>query len=167
MNARQHRRFSGGLMNLILWRHAEAEDGPVDLKRALTSRGRKQAERMAGWLHKNLPDRFEVLASPAVRTCQTADALGVEYRTDRRLLPDSDTAHHLAAIEWPEGSVKARGTLVLVGHQPVLGRLAALLLSDHEHDWSIRKGAIWWLSTRERESAQQLVLRAVVGPEMT
>jgi len=98
-------------MNLILWRHAEAEDGPVDLKRALTGRGRKQAERMARWLREHLPDRFEVLASPAVRTCETADALGVEYRTDRRLLPDSDVAHHLAAIEWPEGSAKARGTL--------------------------------------------------------
>lgn len=153
-------------MNLILWRHAEAEDGPVDLKRALTGRGRKQAERMARWLREHLPDRFEVLASPAVRTCETADALGVEYRTDRRLLPDSDVAHHLAAIEWPEGSAKARGTLIVVGHQPTLGRLAALLMSDHEHDWSIRKGAIWWLSTRERESAQQLVLRAVIGPEM-
>jgi phosphohistidine phosphatase len=166
MNTCDDAGFPGGLMNLILWRHAEAEDGPVDQKRALTGRGRKQAERMARWLRSHLPEHYEVLASPAVRTCQTADALGVDYRTDRRLLPGADVADYLAAIEWPEGSAKARGTLVVVGHQPTLGRLAALLLSDHEHEWSIRKGAIWWLSTRERESAEELVLRAVVGPDM-
>ena len=37
-------------MNLILWRHAEAEDGADDLQRALTGKGRRQAARMAQWL---------------------------------------------------------------------------------------------------------------------
>ena len=39
-------------MDLILWRHAEAEDGvgKPDTERELTKRGRKQAERMAEWL---------------------------------------------------------------------------------------------------------------------
>ena len=43
-------------MDLILWRHAEAEDGFPDLKRALTPKGRKQAAKMATWLHKHLPE---------------------------------------------------------------------------------------------------------------
>ena len=38
-------------MNLLLWRHAEAQDGDPDLARELTARGRKQAEKMAHWLH--------------------------------------------------------------------------------------------------------------------
>ena len=38
-------------MNLILWRHAEAEDTTPDLKRVLTKRGLKDAALMAQWLH--------------------------------------------------------------------------------------------------------------------
>ncbi|HWS74448.1 MAG TPA: histidine phosphatase family protein, partial [Quisquiliibacterium sp.] len=76
-------------MNLILWRHAEAEDAEPDLERRLTARGRKQAKRMADWLNAQLPERFVVIASPAQRTRQTADALECEYRVDRRLSPDA------------------------------------------------------------------------------
>lgn len=151
-------------MNLILWRHAEAEDAEPDLARQLTGRGRKQAARMADWLRPRLPERYAVLASPAQRTRQTADALG-DYRVDARLAPDADVADCLAAIEWPEGPRDAGGTVVLVGHQPALGRLASLLLSGQELDWSVRKGAVWWLSTRERDDRRQLVLRTVIAPE--
>ena len=34
-------------MELILWRHAEAEDGYPDLERALTEKGHEQAKKMA------------------------------------------------------------------------------------------------------------------------
>ena len=66
-------------MDLILWRHAEAEEGGVgmdDLQRALTPRGEKQAVRMAAWLVRQLPEGLRVLCSPARRTEQTAQALG-------------------------------------------------------------------------------------------
>lgn len=151
-------------MNLILWRHAEAEDAEPDLDRRLTPRGRKQAVRMAEWLSSRLPERYVVLSSPAQRTRQTAEALG-DYRIDRRLAPDTDVADCLAAIEWPEGPQDAAGTVVLVGHQPTLGRLASLLLAGQELNWSVRKGAIWWLTTRERDERRQLVLRTVLAPE--
>jgi phosphohistidine phosphatase len=166
MAAGENRGFSADTMNLILWRHAEAEDGVDDARRELTARGRKQAERMARWLKEQLPERFEVLASPAVRTCQTADALGVPYRTDRRLAPGADVADCLAAIDWPDGPKKARGTVVLVGHQPTLGRIASLLMAGHEMDWSVKKGAVWWIASRERDAVAQRVLRAAVSPDM-
>ena len=153
-------------MNLILWRHAEAEDAEPDLSRKLTPRGRKQAARVAAWLDDHLPERYSVISSPAARTRQTADALCDRYAIDPRLAPDADVAHYIAACEWPAGPLAASGTVVLVGHQPILGRLASLLLSGVEHDWTIRKGAIWWLSTREREGGEQVVLRAVVGPDL-
>jgi len=152
-------------MNLILWRHAEAEDGLPDDARALTGRGRKQAEKMARWLLERLPEQYEVIASPARRTRQTADALGVEYRVERGLAPGADVAHYLAAIEWPHGSAKSRGTVVVVGHQPTLGRVASLLLAGSEMNWSVKKGAIWWLSTRERGDGGEVVLRTVLAPE--
>ena len=55
--------------------------------------------------------------------------------------------------------------MVVVGHQPTLGRVASLLLAGHEADWSVRKGALWWLAAREREARDQVVLRAVIGPD--
>ncbi|MGH8706923.1 MAG: SixA phosphatase family protein, partial [Burkholderiales bacterium] len=68
-------------MDLILWRHAEAEDGPPDLERRLTPRGRKDAAHVAKWLLQRLPSKFVVLASPALRAQETAQALGVPVRT--------------------------------------------------------------------------------------
>ena len=46
-------------MNLILWRHAEAEDGVPDLERGLTDKGRRQADAAARWLRPYLNSRVE------------------------------------------------------------------------------------------------------------
>lgn len=158
-------------MDLIVWRHADAGDAEAnlanDLERRLTERGRKQAERMARWLHARLPERYAVISSPAVRARETANALGVKVRIDPRLSPEADVAHCVELLNWPEGSEARSRYVVIVGHQPMLGRLASLLLSGEEAPWSIRKGAIWWFSTREREGREQVVLRAAMAPDMT
>lgn len=153
-------------MNLILWRHAEAEDGTDDLARALTPRGHVQAEAMARWLAPRLPERFLLLTSPARRAMQTAAAFkDLQPTVDARLSPDREVNDHLAALDWPEGpSRRDGGTVVLVGHQPTLGRLASLLLAGEEQDWSVKKGAAWWLSTRERDARHQVVLRLAIAP---
>ena len=71
-------------MDLILWRHAEAEphvtegDEAGDLKRALTPKGKRHAARVGAWLHRQLPDDLRVLSSPAKRCVQTVEALGRE-----------------------------------------------------------------------------------------
>lgn len=152
-------------MNLVLWRHAEAEDGVPDLERRLTARGLRQAQAGARWLRENLPERHLVLASPARRARETADALDRSYRIERALTPGADTARYLGASGWPSGPADAHGTVVIVAHQPTLGRVASLLLAGREIDWSVRKGAIWWLSSRDRGVGLQVVLRAVVDPE--
>lgn len=158
------------MMELILWRHAEAEDlahgTHDDLARQLTPRGRKQAAQIAGWLRPRLPEEFTVIASPAVRTRATADALEVRYALNDRIAPGARAADVLAACGWPAGIESGGGTVVVVGHQPTLGRVASLLLSGTESGWSVRKGAIWWLSARERDAHRQAVLRAVISPEL-
>ena len=61
-------------MDLILWRHAEAIDLDLvgdDMLRTLSSKGDKQATRMAAWLDRQLPDGARIWASPAARTDQT------------------------------------------------------------------------------------------------
>lgn len=151
-------------MDLILWRHAEAEDGAgmPDAKRRLTARGDKQAHDMAKWLKPRLPKKTKILVSPAVRTQETAHALAMPFEVEPKIGIGADAADLLAAADWPEQS----GAVLLIGHQPTLGRLAALLLSGQEADWTIKKGAVWWFSKRSREGRDQTVLRAVMNAEM-
>ena len=159
-------------MDLILWRHAQAvmledEGGAVafdparDLARPLTPKGERQAARMAEWLNQRLPDSTRILVSPARRTQQTAEALGRRFRTVEALNPLASAADLLAAARWPD----AREPVLIVGHQPTLGLLAARLLTGAEQPWSVRKGAVWWLRLRDREGVPQLTLHAVVGPD--
>jgi phosphohistidine phosphatase len=145
-------------MDLILWRHAEAEAGSPDSARKLTEHGREQARRIAAWLKPRLPGNCEILVSPAARAQQTASALGVRFATSPAVGTDAVAVDIISAIDWP---VRSEATLI-VGHQPTLGRLAALLLSEAEADWDIGKGALWWLS----RTNGGIALRAVVDPEL-
>ena len=148
-------------MDLILWRHAEAEDGVPDKTRKLTAKGEKQAREMADWLAARLPKDVRVMTSNATRAMQTASALTGEAEIVPALAVGADAAAVLGAAGWPDN-----GTVVLVGHQPTLGRIAALLLCGQEADWSVKKGAVWWITNRVRQDEAQTVLRAVVAPEM-
>ena len=151
-------------MNLILWRHAEASEGEDDLKRDLTRRGLKQAAAMADWLRLHLPEGACLLASRAARSQQTAAALSSRFAIVKELDPGRGVEDLLAAAEWPEGGGES-GCVVVVGHQPTLGRVAALLLGGAEDDWTVKKGAIWWFSNRVRVGETQTVLRACLAPE--
>ena len=145
-------------MDLILWRHAEAEAGSPDSARKLTEHGREQARRIAAWLKPRLPGNCEILVSPAARAQQTASALGVRFATSPAVGTDAVAVDIISAIDWP---VRSEATLI-VGHQPTLGRLAAMLLAGAESDWDIGKGALWWLS----RTNGGIALRAVVDPEL-
>ncbi len=160
-------------MDLILWRHAQAvmledEGGTVafdlarDLARPLTPKGERQAARMAEWLNQRLPDTTRILVSPARRTQQTAEALGRRFRTVDTLNPLASVDDLLAAARWPD----AREPVLIVGHQPTLGLLAARLLTGQDQAWSVHKGSAWWLRSRERDGQQQVVLHAVVPPDL-
>ncbi|MBI3937688.1 MAG: histidine phosphatase family protein [Betaproteobacteria bacterium] len=146
-------------MEIILWRHADAESGVPDHDRELTAAGRKQAKKVAKWLAKRLPQGTRVLVSPALRAVQTARCLTKDYRISRKLGPGASPADVLAAAGWP----KEDGCVVVVGHQPTLGGAAALLLAGRETGWSIRKGGAWWLASRARG---EVVVRAVMSPEI-
>jgi len=147
-------------MDLILWRHAEAEDGIPDAKRALTPRGEKQAKKMAKWLIKRLPDDVRVIVSPAVRCQQTADALGRKFQTSKQVGTAAGPHHVIQATGWPNGE----GTVLVVGHQPTLGQVAAQLLAGSAAEWNIRKGAVWWLAGPDAAQSGQAALRAAIDP---
>ncbi len=151
-------------MDLILWRHAEAldaTDGMADADRPLTPKGQRHAQRMGQWLGTQLPESTRVLVSPALRTQQTAAALDRKLRTVAGLGPEGSVDDLLLAARWPD----ARGPVLVVGHQPTLGMVAAYLLSGQAQPWAVRKGAIWWLRQRQREGLDEVVLQVMVSAD--
>src|SRR5580765_54987 len=104
-------------MDLILWRTAEAEENSQDLARKLTAKGKRQCERVAGWLDHRLPTRFAVLCSPALRAPQTAQALGIPVKPEGGLAPGAPPLEILRLAGWPD----AKAPVIVVAHQPDLG----------------------------------------------
>ncbi len=152
-------------MDLILWRHAEAEEwveGCDDLARALTPRGEKQAARMAGWLDRQVPEGARVMSSPARRCEQTVLAVGRKYKLRDELSPMASAEELLELVKWPNG----KGTLLVVGHQPTLGLVITRLAGLQEGACAVRKGAVWWLRSRERGESLQTVVVTVQSPDM-
>lgn len=156
-------------MDLILWRHAEAEDWllgdpqpRLDLDRSLTQRGEKQAARMAAWLDRQLPEGARIWVSPARRCEQTALALGRKYKIRAELAPDATPGQLLDLVQWPTNKYP----VLVVGHQPVLGQTIAQLLSLKENECAVKKGALWWLRNRDRDGQSQTVVVTVQSPEI-
>jgi phosphohistidine phosphatase len=152
-------------MDLVLWRHAEAQEwtqGCDDMARALTTRGEKQAARMAAWLDRQLPDNTRIFVSPAHRCEQTTIALGRKFKLREELSPDGQVAQLLELVQWPD----AKGTVLVVGHQPTLGQTIAQLIELKSHECSVKKGAVWWLRNRQRDTLSQTVLVTVQSPEI-
>ena len=152
-------------MDLVLWRHAQAHDlvgEGDDLARALMPRGEKHALRMGTWLDCHLPESTRLLVSPARRTEQTVMALGRDYKIKKELAPDCTAAQLLALVQWPS----AKGAVLVVGHQPVLGQVIAELLGLTVAECSVKKGAVWWLRTRMVDDKPKTVVLTVQAPEV-
>lgn len=148
-------------MELVLWRHAEAEEGSPDEARQLSPKGEKQAGKIANFLRSRLPHDTRILVSPASRAQQTAQALTKHFITEPNIAPGAPPEALLKAADWPNGE----GCVLLVGHQPALGQAAALLMTGKSHDWSMKKGAVWWFAHREQEGGYQTNLRLVIAPD--
>ena len=151
-------------VDLVLWRHADARDardGQGDADRPLSPKGERQAQRMAAWLNRHLPDSTRVLVSPTLRTRQTALALDRKIRLCEALAPGAGVESLLATARWPD----AREPVLVVGHQDTLGLTAAYLLSGKVQAWTVRKGAVWWIRRRERPEGTEVLLHAAVSAE--
>lgn len=156
--------------HVIFWRHAEAEDAAGgalgstdDLNRALTRQGRRDALRVAAWIKSQLPKPWTVVTSPALRARQTAQHLTDYPVEDPRLSPANGVDDLLAAVStFP----RERGALVLVGHQPALGRAALRWLTGCDQEFSIRKSGLIWAVERTRDAGIQRTLRACISADL-
>lgn len=149
-------------MELILWRHAEAENTYPDMDRVLTAKGRQQAEKMAVWLKPRIPVATRILVSPAKRTQQTASALDLDFSMLEALAPGTHSQALLQAAGWPD----AKDAVLVVGHQPTLGMTAAYAMTGQALGWNVKKGAVWWISSNVRGSSQQSFIRVVMVPDL-
>jgi len=149
-------------MELILWRHAEAEDGYPDDERALTEKGHAQAKKMAAWLKPLLPKDTQILVSPAKRAQQTAYTLGLPFTTVPEIAPGGSPQDLLKVANWDT----SKGSVLIVGHQPTLGLAAAIAMTRKTHFWCVKKASIWWIASRIRAEDEQAIIRAVISPDM-
>lgn len=139
-------------MQLFLVRHAEAVEQSEDLAdelRHLTRRGRKQAAKQAKRLKKKKLRPERIITSPLVRAVQTAELLAAEIgketvvAADASLGPGADAPAVIAMLR----GASSNASLMLVGHEPQLSTLAALLLG-YEHVAPLAKGSCLALSWR-------------------
>ena len=127
-------------MELILWRHCEAEPGVPDEARRLTPLGLEHARRVAAWLDERLSANARIVVSPAVRAQQTAQALGRACETSADVGTGTSVDALLDAVRWPEAEV-----VLVVGHQPTLGRIVAWLVDNERGERVVGPGELVWL----------------------
>lgn len=149
-------------MEFILWRHAEAENGTPDAARRLTSHGLRQAAYIAEWLKERLPENTLIIVSPAQRTQQTATTLGRRFLTDENVGLSATAKGVLSVADWPN----VEGAVVIIGHQPTLGEVATLLVSDDPMALSFQTGELKWFSSTDKDGVITSVLRHDICPEM-
>ncbi|MHC1480981.1 SixA phosphatase family protein [Frateuria aurantia] len=123
---------------LVLLRHAEAEiDSPDggDIGRALTERGRRAAHAAGQWLLGHGVQPVRVLCSPASRTRQTLEQIQAALGTAETLIaPEIYEATPGELLALLDNHLDA-GTVLLVGHNPGLERLVALLLEGRSDEF--------------------------------
>jgi phosphohistidine phosphatase len=117
-------------MQLYLVRHADATPGDPDELRPLSDEGREQARELGERLREDGVAPDVVLTSPLLRARQTGEALaratGVTSEADERLAPG-------ATADTVREALAGRGeSVVVVGHQPDCGRIAAALRGGEE-----------------------------------
>jgi phosphohistidine phosphatase len=121
---------------LVVMRHAKAEQAaPSDAERQLTDRGTVDAAEAGQWLAGRGLEPDEALVSSAVRTQQTweavAEGAGWDLEaTDEEALYEAGPEAALDLIRSVDEGIQ---TLVVVGHNPTMASLAALL-DDGEGD---------------------------------
>jgi len=109
-----------------------------------------------------LPEGVRIISSPAVRCEQTVKTLGRKVKYKSELLPIASVDDLLLTAGWPDSKM----SVVLVGHQPVLGQAISYLLGISNGECSVRKGAVWWLRCRVRDGVTQTVVVSVQTPEL-
>ncbi|MBI4563380.1 MAG: phosphohistidine phosphatase SixA [Planctomycetes bacterium] len=136
-------------MRIIIARHAEAEEAgsKPDEERELTEQGRETAKLLGRLLSATIDKIDAVWSSPLPRAIQTARLAAEPFQAPPRLEPELAPGGDLETLCW-KLSREADSTVLVVGHQPDLGRLAARLLGL-QSAIELKKGGICIVDTRD------------------
>lgn len=156
------------MRRLLLVRHAIAEepDGLPDRERRLTEEGRRKMRRAAQGLAQ-VVERIDLLGtSPLPRAHETADILAARFscpvETVNALAPGGEPSSLLAWL-----AVRSEDCIALVGHQPDLGGLIALLTTGGGRATvSLRKGGAVLLEFPAGIGEAQATLRFALPPSV-
>lgn len=121
--------------NLYLIRHGKSDwdaDYGLDHDRPLADRGQRDADKVGAYLRRASVHPDKILCSSAIRTRQTLDRIsvaagwrsGVSVREDLYLAAPGDV---ISMIASQPDEVQ---TLVVIGHQPFTGEVAARFLGS-------------------------------------
>jgi phosphohistidine phosphatase len=155
-------------VKLFLVRHGDADaeipEGLADDARALTAKARQQIQAHFEGLAERMQGITLVLTSPLVRAVQTAQILTFALRHDgvlkahRSLLPDMPVGAIDSVLSEHEGE-----RLVLVGHAPSMGAMAARLLSLQTFPKPVSPGTVIGLERPDSGGAADLLFFATPG----
>ena len=159
-------------MQVYLLRHGIAENGKpgsADSARALVPEGKKKLKEVLGMAKSAGARPTLVLTSPFLRAMETAEiavtVLGLKREDlvqSQSLLPTSGVAD-----VWEEIRVyKDETSLLLVGHEPLFGRLCAYLLGQPELLVDFKKGALARIDIDSFGPRPHGVLRWFIPPKL-
>lgn len=158
--------------NIMLWRHADALPigGNIrdDLSRPLSKKGQQQAKVMAAWLERHLPKETIIISSNALRSQQTATALTSDFILTNAINPGASLEQVLETIHGLSDDNQKASNLMIVGHQPWLGQLAAYLFNPETGSQSlgIKKAALWWFKRTTNRPDHTFDLISVQTPSL-
>jgi phosphohistidine phosphatase len=158
-------------MEIYLFRHGSAEDaraGRPDSARELTEEGREKTAAVARMARKTGVRPLLVLTSPYIRARQTARIAAQELECSEAVVSfDSLVPHGSPETVWRDlRDYSEQPALLLAGHEPLLGRLAAFLLNAPSLEIEMKKSALVRIDVESVRSAPRGILRWMIIPRM-
>lgn len=158
-------------MEIYLFRHGIAEDGKPGLsesQRALTQEGRAKTAEVVKLARRSGMRPSLILTSPYVRARQTAAiaAEHLDYTAELTAL-ESLVPHGAPEDVWRDIRDYAHETsILLAGHEPLMGRIAAYLLNAPALKIDMKKAAIVRIDLESLRVAPHGTLRWMIVPKM-
>ena len=120
-------------MQIYLVQHGESQPEEIDPERRLTENGARAVQRVADFLRTSGGLHVDAIwHSGKARAQQTAELLGPATRAGEGALMQHDGLAPKDAVEPIKRELEqGNSNVMIVGHLPFLGRLAALLLTGN------------------------------------
>jgi len=152
-------------VKLYLIQHGEATTEEVDPSRPLTAKGRSDVQKIASFLKGVGARPNAILHSGKTRARQTAEIIAAQLGPDCQVREREGLAPNDPVKAFTNEISGMANDLMIVGHLPFLGKLAAMLLagSESKNVVAFRQGGVVCLQRNEDQSWQ---VAWMVTPEL-